>query len=398
MQLRLHDTLTRAPVDLSGDREVSLYVCGVTPYDTTHVGHARTYLVFDVLVRHLAARGRRVRYVQNITDVDESILARARRLGEPYTALRDRYTSIYLEDIATLGMVPADRFPRATSAIPEMQEVVRRLLASDHAYRRGGDVFFRTASVDYGKLSRLPRDEMLRIEAAQDDSTIGDERKEDPLDFMLWRAVRDDGPAWDSPWGPGRPGWHLECSTLALKHLGVTIDIHGGGADLVFPHHEAEVAQSEAVTGRVPFARCWMHVGIVTVNGDKMAKSAGNAVFVRELLPRHHPDALRLYLLSRHYRQPLDYDEADLHHWGDVRRRLAAAARVAVDAGDATSMPPEQQAFEAALDHDLDSPAAIRALTVLAGRLLEGGATYAERRALRTMAARLGLSLEPDRA
>jgi L-cysteine:1D-myo-inositol 2-amino-2-deoxy-alpha-D-glucopyranoside ligase len=396
MPLHLYDTLTRVKRDFVpvADREVHLYVCGVTPYDTTHAGHARTYLVFDVLTRHLIDRGMGVRYVQNITDVDESILQRAEQLGEPYTELGARYTKIFLEDLAALGMLPPSEFPRATSAIEEMQEVVRRLLAGGHAYRVGRDVYFRVNSVEYGKLSRLDRARMLAIEAEQDDSTVDDDRKEDPLDFVLWRSVDGRGPAWDSPWGPGRPGWHLECSTLALKHLGRTIDIHGGGEDLVFPHHECELAQSEAVTGET-FSCTWVHVGMVGLHGEKMAKSTGNAVFVRDLLGRYSPDGLRLYLLSEHYRDFLDFDEADLERREHAAAVLAAAARVKdVAVADDEAWRGSLEAFEAAMDDDLATPAAIAAMTGFAETLLNGRASYRSRSVLRKMAWRLGLTLE----
>lgn len=395
--MRLFNTLSRTVEEFNATRGVGLYVCGVTPYDTTHVGHARTYLVFDVLVRHLMHLGHRVDYVQNITDVDESIVERARHLDESYRSLGQRYTAIYMEDLAALGILPASAYPRATEAIAEMQEVIRRLLATGHAYRAGGDVYLRVSSLEhYGELSRLSRDEMLEIEARQDGSTIEDERKQDPLDLLLWRAAREDGPSWDSPWGQGRPGWHIECSTLALKHLGKRLDIHGGGSDLVFPHHEAEIAQSEAASGTRPFARFWVHVAMARLEGHKMSKSEGNMVFVRDLLARWSADALRLYLLSTHYREPLDFEEAGLAPAAQLAHDLSRVAHAPVEhPGRAEAWIPWRRKFDDALENDLDTGVAIDALRDLARALEQQEMTYRGRAELRALAARLGLSLEP---
>ena len=393
--LRLSNSLTNTKQDFTVDGKVGLYVCGVTPYDTTHLGHARTYIVFDVLLRHLLSAGHRVHYVQNVTDVDESIIKRAAQLGESYDSLGDRYTAIFMEDLANLGILPAAAYPKATGAIEEMQEMIRRLLATDHAYRVGSDVFFRvSASQGWGRLSRLDRNAMLRLEAAQDDSTSGDPRKEDPLDFPLWRAA-DHGPAWDSPWGPGRPGWHLECSTLAIRHVGKQLDIHGGGEDLVFPHHECEIAQSEAVTGVRPFARFWVHVAMVRLDGRKMSKSDGNMVFARDLLGRYSPDAIRLYLLQVHYRSPVDFDEADLRSAASLAAELAGAAGARVLVQDDSELVASlRKRFVEALDDDLDTPAAIEVLRQVVEVIGDGPTTYGTRRALRDLAAHLGLNLE----
>ena len=394
--MRLFNTLTRKVDEFSADGPVGLYVCGVTPYDTTHVGHARTYLLFDVLVRQLIHLGHRVNYVQNITDVDDSIVERARALDESYRSLGDRYTAIYMEDVAALGILPASVYPRATDAIPEIQEVIRRLLATGHAYRVGGDVYLSVAEVEhYGELSRLGRDEMLEIEAGQNGSTVEDKRKRDPLDLLLWRAAPSGEPAWDSPWGPGRPGWHIECSTLAFKHLGKALDIHGGGSDLIFPHHDAEIAQSEATTGQRPFARFWVHVEMARLDGRKMAKSGGNMVFVRDLLTRWTADALRLYLLQTHYREPLDFDERRLSDAAQVVKDLSRAARAPVDHKDGeTSWLRWRDEFDRFLANDLDTPRAIDSLRDLAYALEDGEVTYRGRAELRALASRLGLSLE----
>ncbi|MDQ3216985.1 MAG: cysteine--tRNA ligase [Actinomycetota bacterium] len=394
--MRLFNTLGAGLEEFTSSSEVSLYVCGVTPYDTTHVGHARTYLVFDVLIRQLMNKGLKVHYVQNITDVDDSIVARAAQLNEPYDELGGRYTGIYMEDVAALGMIPARAYPRASEAIPEMQELIRRLLATGRAYRIGGDVFMSVADVStYGELSRLDRALMLDIESQQDGSTVGDERKKDPLDVLLWRRIDDAGPRWESPWGPGRPGWHVECSTLAIKHLGRQIDIHGGGGDLVFPHHEAEIAQSEAVTGLRPFVRFWVHVAMVHLGGQKMSKSDGHMVFVRDLLKGYPADALRLYLLSVHYRSVFDFDEQELKSWAGVASKLSKAAHSQADRGRSDEMDSAslQTRFDHALDSDLDTPSAIDALKELAAHVGHSKSHRAQR-LLRRLAARLGLSLE----
>ena len=400
MALRLFNTLTRTKQEFTSSGNVSLYVCGITPYDTTHLGHARTYVVFDVLVRHLMHQRLRVDYVQNITDVDDSILRRARDLGEPYDVLGDRYTSRYFEDVAALGLLPASVYPKATDAIGEMQEVIARLLDRGHAYIVDEDIYFEIGTwPHFGSLSMLDREQMLEIESAQDGSTVGDPRKRDPLDFLLWKSRSPGEPSWASPWGSGRPGWHLECSTLAMKHLGRQIDIHGGGDDLVFPHHECEIAQSEAVTGANPFARFWVHVAMARLGGEKMSKSEGNMVFVNDLLERFSPDAFRIYLLGTHYREPLDYEEAGLHRATEFALSLATAARLSTEEGG-EPVPIEEyvRRFDDALDNDLDTPAALGVLGEIAAAASNGfGAGHSireARRAIRSFASRLGLQLE----
>ena len=342
------------------------------------------------------SKGLRVHYTQNVTDVDDSIVARAAKLNEPYDELGERYTGIYMEDVAALGMIPARAYPRATQAIPEMQELIRRLLATGRAYRMDGDVFMSIADLStYGELSGLDRARMISVEAQQDGSTVGDNRKRDPLDLLLWRRIDDSDPRWESPWGPGRPGWHIECSTLAIKHLGRQIDIHGGGGDLVFPHHEAEIAQSEAVTGVRPFVRFWVHVAMVHLGGQKMSKSDGNMVFVRDLLQRYPADALRLYLMSAHYRSVFDFEEGVLRSWAGVASELSQAAHLPAERGRSDEMDPDpsQRRFDQALDSDLDTPSAIAVLSELAAGV-GGSKSHRAQRLLRRLAARLGLSLE----
>jgi cysteinyl-tRNA synthetase len=311
--------------------------------------------------------------------------------------------SVYFDDLGALGMLPAHNYPRATEAIEQMTAVIEQLLRSGHAYRVDGDVFFRIASKPtYGELSRLTREEMMEVERLQDASTIDDPRKEDPLDFPLWRAGRPGEPSWDSPWSSGRPGWHIECSTLVLNNLGRQIDIHGGGEDLIFPHHENEIAQSETATGARPFARLWLHVALVRLGGDKMSKSEKNMVFVRDLLKQHTSDALRIYLLSTHYRLPLDFDDDALGVSAETARTLAAASRVPPNWSGTENIDAEAKSrrFDEAIDDDLDTPRAVQEMCGLAEELLNapnGTATYKARATLRALAARIGLSLEHNR-
>ncbi|HKY51381.1 MAG TPA: cysteine--tRNA ligase, partial [Candidatus Limnocylindria bacterium] len=280
--LRLYDTRRRAVVPFRPiTSPITLYVCGVTPYDTTHLGHARTFLVFDVLVRHLEAAGRKVRYAQNVTDIDESILQRAARDGVSWRELGRREERDYLADMRRLRWRRPDVMPHATREIEAMRRMIDVLRRKRSAYDIAGGVYFDTSRHrSYGELSRLSAARMRRILAAQDDAALDDPRRRHPVDFALWRRVAD-GPTWPSPFGRGRPGWHIECSAMSLRHLGPRIDIHGGGSDLVFPHHENEIAQSESATGKRPFVGWWMHTGPVRLEAEKMSKSLGNMVFVR---------------------------------------------------------------------------------------------------------------------
>ncbi|MBA2558273.1 MAG: class I tRNA ligase family protein, partial [Chloroflexi bacterium] len=312
--------------------------------------------------------GRDVVYVQNVTDIDDSILARARELGLDWRRLGNEETRRYLEDMHALNVADPDELVLATSCMPTILEMIDALLAREAAYRIGdGSVFFRIAArPTYGELSRLSRDEMLVVAGQQDDSDVDDARKEDPLDFALWRgwSGRDDEPWWDTPWGRGRPGWHIECSAVILRHHGPQITVHGGGVDLVYPHHESEIAQSEAATGVRPLARLWMHAAMTRMDGEKMSKSLGNMVFVRDLLTRYDADAIRLYLLSHHVRGPFEWSEAGLVRAAETLDALRRAAHRPDEVGDA------QKAFRAALEDDLDTPAALRALGCAAGQPL----------------------------
>ena len=359
--LRLYDTRRRAVVPFRPMADpITLYVCGVTPYDTTHLGHARTFLVFDVLVRHLEAGGRKVRYAQNVTDIDESILQRAARDGVGWRELGRREERDFLADMRRLGWRRPDAMPHATREVPGMRRMIEVLLRKRRAYDIAGGVYYDTSrDRRYGELSRLPAARMRRILAAQDDAALDDPHRRDPVDFAVWRRVPD-GPTWPSPWGRGRPGWHIECSAMSLRHLGPRIDIHGGGSDLIYPHHENEIAQSEAATGQRPFVGWWMHAAPVRLEAEKMSKSLGNMVFVRTALETTTPQALRLYLLDRHYRRPFDHDEAEL-----VRAtERAAALAEALGRGGVGPLGRDGVTREAlaALDDDLDTGSAIRVL------------------------------------
>jgi L-cysteine:1D-myo-inositol 2-amino-2-deoxy-alpha-D-glucopyranoside ligase len=368
--LFLHDTLSAEQKALP-EGPITMYVCGVTPYDTTHLGHAFTFVQFDVMVRSMRwlAPDREVLYVQNVTDIDDSILMRARKLGTDWRSLGDEQLALYQADMQALRVTGPKLLVRATSAIPTIHELIGILLARSAAYVvDGGSVFFRVRSwPGYGELSRLTREQMLEIAAQQDDADVDDPRKEDPLDFALWKGWSGaaDEPCWDSPWGGGRPGWHIECSALCRQYLGEQLSLHGGGADLVFPHHESEIAQSETALGVRPFARIWSHVAMVRMNGEKMSKSLGNMVFVRDLLEAYSPNAIRLCLLGHHYREVWEWSSTEMRASADAAAALEAAARQPDTSGGEA-----RQAFAAALADDLNTPAAVEVLRRVSGSTL----------------------------
>jgi len=349
--MMLYDTARAAVVPFEPAPIVTLYTCGITPYDAAHLGHAATYLTYDVLQRRLRDRGHETQCVRNVTDVDDDILRKARQLGVHYLDLAAEEMARFDADMKALGLLPAFSEPRATSAIPDILGFIGMVLESGHAYQAGGGVYFSVSSFDrFGQVSHLDRGTMLRL-AADNGGNPGDPHKRDPLDFVLWQPSAPDEPTWDSLWGRGRPGWHIECSALAMRELGLTIDLHGGGTDLIFPHHECEAAQSEAVTGE-PFVRHWMHVSLVRLGGTKMSKSLGNLVFVSDLLKEWEGPAIRLAVLRNHYRASWDWTD-DLP--GEAAERLdrwRTAGR-----GDAAL-----EEVRAALDDDLDVPRAIAAI------------------------------------
>jgi cysteinyl-tRNA synthetase len=365
MNLNLYNSLTRRvePFTPQTPDCPTMYVCGPTVYNYVHIGNARGPVVFGVLAALLRRRYGNLRYARNITDVDDKINAAAQALGVPISAITDRYAAAYREDMAALGVsgpFAPDLEPAATAHIPQMIAMIQRLIDQGHAYAAEGHVLFSVASfADYGKLSRRDREEMLagaRVEVAP--------YKRDPGDFVLWKPSSESLPGWDSPWGRGRPGWHIECSAMAETHLGDTIDIHAGGVDLQFPHHENEVAQSECAHGGKPFARFWLHNGMLTFGGAKMAKSVGNIQRVHDLIQQHPAEALRHALLSAHYRQPLEWSDALIEQSIRTLDRLYGTLR---DLDDVQAAPVIPERIDAALCDDLNTPAALAELARIAG-------------------------------
>lgn len=364
-ELHIYNTLSRqkekfVPLD---EKNVRMYVCGPTVYDFAHIGNARPVVVFDTFYRLLKRLYPRVTYVRNITDVDDKIINRAKESGEPIGSITERTTRAFHEDMDALGALRPDIEPRATQYIRQMVELCDILIKKGHAYAAEGHVLFHVPSMPtYGRLSRHSRDELVagaRVEVAP--------YKKDPADFVLWKPSSDDQPGWDSPWGRGRPGWHIECSAMSKENLGVTFDVHGGGLDLIFPHHENEIAQSSCANDGAPLAKYWMHNGFLTVNGEKMSKSLGNFFTVRELLEKFPGEAIRLAILSSHYRQPLDFTNDGLHRAKESLDRWYGALRNSkeIKAEDAKPSP----AFEAALLDDLNTPLAITHLHEIANEL-----------------------------
>jgi len=352
MTMRLYDTARQAVVDFRPGPVVTMYTCGITPYDATHAGHAATYLLYDVLQRRLRDAGHTTQCVRNVTDVDDDILRKARELGVDYRDLAGEEMARFRADMRALNVLPAFSEPAASSAIHDILGFIGMVLDRGFAYQAAGAVYFDVDSFDrFGQVSHLSRAEMLEL-AAERGGNPGDPAKRDPLDFVLWQPSAPDEPTWSSMWGPGRPGWHIECSALALRELGTTIDLHGGGSDLIFPHHECEAAQSEAATGE-KFVRHWLHAPMVRLDGVKMSKSLGNLVFVSELVKEWDPMAVRLAILDHSYRQPWDWSEDRLVV---ATERLERWRDRAGGGGDG---PSDLDAVRAALDDDLDVPRAI---------------------------------------
>jgi L-cysteine:1D-myo-inositol 2-amino-2-deoxy-alpha-D-glucopyranoside ligase len=334
-----------------------MYTCGITPYDAAHLGHAATYLAYDVLQRRLRDLGHDTQCVRNVTDVDDDILRKAREMGVHYLDLAAEEIARFDADMSALGLLPAFSEPRATSAIPDILGFIGMVLESGYAYRSQGGVYFDVSSFDrFGQVSGLDRGTMLEL-AAERGGRPDDPAKRDPLDFVLWQPSAPGEPFWDSLWGPGRPGWHIECSALSMRELGETIDLHGGGTDLIFPHHECEAAQSEAATGS-RFVKHWMHVGMVRLGGVKMSKSLGNLVFVHDLLKEWDPAAIRLSLIANHYRVEWDWHDGLIHK---AAARVASWRAAGAGSGALADV-------RAALDNDLDMPAAVSAIDDAAAR------------------------------
>ncbi len=410
MALRIYNTLTRQKEELSPitPGRVTMYVCGPNLYKPSHVGHAFSYIVFDAVKRYLRFRGYEVRHVQNFTDIEDHIIATAQEENTTIEALAQKYIDRFLSEMDALNVERASAYPRATGVIPTIVEIVQGLIDKGYAYVIEGDVYFRVRrDADYGKLSHRSLDEMeagARIDV--------DPRKQDPMDFALWKAAKPGEPSWPSPWGAGRPGWHIECSAMNLDLIGPQVDIHGGGEDVIFPHHENEIAQSESYTGKEPFVKYWMHNALLRLSTstgeEKMTRHIGNTLWIKDALERHEADAIRLYLLSTHYRTPLAWTDADVDAAARGLERIRAAMKDAAPvAGE-----PEQNAltlyagqvlekFIAAMDDDFSTPQAIAGLYDLAreinrarGEGMPAASLAPAQATLRELAWVLGLTLK----
>jgi cysteinyl-tRNA synthetase len=373
--MRLYNTLSGQVEEfVPRDDEVKMYVCGITPYSESHLGHTRAYVVFDVLRRYLEYKGLRVKHVQNYTDIDDKLIARSQREGLPMSEVAERYIREFERDTAELNIKPAHVYPRATEEIPGIVSMIEGLVEKGFAYpgplRDGAkDVYYRVEKkADYGKLSKRSLESMLagaRIEPL--------EGKENPMDFTLWKGAKPGEPSWESPWGPGRPGWHIECSAMSLRHLGPQIDLHGGGLDLVFPHHENEIAQTEAYTGQVPFSRFWLHNGFLQMGEEKMSKSLGNLITMREALDRYGADGVRVFILGNAYRSPLTYSEEALAAGKASADRLRTAATVEdTGTGEPIDAAPFRERFLTAMEEDLNTAQALAVLFDLAREINRG--------------------------
>jgi cysteinyl-tRNA synthetase len=388
--MKVTDTLSGKKEDFQPHGDiVTMYVCGINPYSDSHIGHAMSYIIFDVVRRYLEYRGYKVKHVENVTDVEDNIIATANRLGIPVKELTDKYTQRYFEDMDALNILRADVYPKATETIPEIIGMTHGLVEKGYAYAIGGNVYFRVRKVaDYGKLSKRSLEQMMagaRVETG--------EEKEDPMDFVLWKAAKPGEPAWDSPWGRGRPGWHIECSAMSLKYLGEQIDIHGGGQDLVFPHHENEIVQSESFTGKKPFVKYWMHNGLLQMGAEKMSKSLGNLITIREALQKYTADALRIFVLSSYYRSPLTYTGETLEaaEAGAERlRRVVSKDDKPSGKGKALDVDQYREKFITAMDDDFNTSQAMAVLFDLARDINRADEMGTDAMKARTMLKELG--------
>lgn len=397
MTLQIYNTLskTKEPLRPLLDNQVRMYVCGMTVYDFCHIGHARVMVAFDVVARWLRARGYDLTYVRNITDIDDKIIRRAAENGETFQQLTERMIAAMHEDEAKLGVLRPDLEPRASQHIDGMHAMIQTLIDKGYAYAPGnGDVYYRVGRfAGYGKLSRK-RIEDLKIGARIE----VDEAKEDPLDFVLWKGAKPGEPSWSSPWGEGRPGWHIECSVMSTCCLGDTFDLHGGGPDLVFPHHENEIAQSEAATGK-PYAMSWMHAGAVRVDGEKMSKSLGNFFTIRDVLQKYHPEVVRYLLVASHYRSPINYSEDNLREARGALERFYRALK-GLPAVSAAGGDEFLERFGKAMDDDFNTPEACAVLFDMVREVnrlkdTDGAAAAGLAARLRELASVLGLLQQP---
>lgn len=413
MPLKIYNTLTRQKEELAPitPGRVTMYVCGPNLYKPSHVGHAFSYIVFDTFKRYLRLRGYQVHHVQNFTDIEDHIIATAKEENTTIEALAQKYIDRFMTEMDALNVERADAYPRATGVIPTIIRIVQGLVDKGYAYTVDGDVYFRVRrDPDYGKLSHRSLDDMeagARIEV--------DPRKQDPMDFALWKAAKPGEPSWPSPWGPGRPGWHIECSAMNLDLIGEQVDIHGGGEDVIFPHHENEIAQSESFTGKRPFVKYWMHNALLrlsTSSGEeKMTRHIGNTLWIQDALARHEPDAIRLYLLSTHYRTPLTWTDEDVDAAARGLERIRAAAKDAAAVTDKRAENPltqladqAREKFIAAMDDDLGTPQAVASLYDLArevnrarGEGMSATSLAPAQATLRELTGVLGLTLQEPR-
>jgi cysteinyl-tRNA synthetase len=404
--LKLYNTLSQQKeefksLDPSG-KVARIYVCGVTPYDTSHMGHALVAALFDVLHRYLEHTGYQVTHVQNLTDIDDDIIKKARKENQPYDELGRRWDALYRDGLRAINCLPFDNYVPASTVIDPIQKMIAALVQKDAAYKASdGNVYFRASSfTDYGKLSHLDLAQMLeKARAGAEDSLAdfpGNPAKESDLDFILWQAAQPDEPSWDSPWGSGRPGWHIECSAISTQSLGQQFEVHGGGADLIFPHHSSEIAQSETFSGKSPVVGYWMHVAMLYLGGEKMSKSLGNLILINDALKKNSADALRIYLLGhKHYRTPLHFTQEGVDQaekYADLFRK-ALAQEAAFGEAD---VKPYVEKFYAAMDDDLDIPAAIGVMLELAKAIIENEVDFRGQEHLRYMSNLLGLPLAQD--
>jgi len=394
--MKISDTLTGQKTDFKPLSDVvTMYVCGINPYADSHIGHAMSYIIFDVVRRYLEFRGYKVKHVENVTDVEDNIINHANRLGITVKELTTKYTQRYFEDMAALNILKPHFTPLATETIPEIVNMAKVLIDKGFAYAVGGNVYFRVKKLtDYGKLSKRNPEQMMagtRIEAA--------EEKEDPMDFALWKEAKPGEPSWDSPWGKGRPGWHIECSAMSMKFLGEQIDIHGGGQDVVFPHHENEIAQSESYTGKKPFVKHWLHNGLLQLGSEKMSKSLGNLITIRDALKKYTPDGLRIFILSSYYRTPLTYTQEAMDAAQTGAERLQrTVAKESTGKGAPLDAKFYRDRFVEAMDDDFNTPQAIAALFDLARDINraeeDGKAAGQARRTLIELGGVLGLTFK----
>ncbi len=405
MGLRIYNTLSRTEDEFTPleDGKVKMYVCGPTVYADAHVGHAMAAIVFDMVRRYLVYRGYQVHYVTNFTDVDDKVIARANETGQDPFELANRYAADYLRHLDDLNVLPADEYPRVSSEIPEIIGFIQELGERGYAYELDGDVYFSVnKDDDYGKLSRRKLEQAVTGTRVEEDA-----RKQHPADFALWKSAKPGEPAWDSPWGPGRPGWHIECSSMCLRSLGETVDIHGGGNDLIFPHHENEIAQSESLTGQ-PLARYWMHNGMLQLSGEKMSKSLGNLITIDEFLSRNSPDALRMLIFGGHYRKPVAFNDETLNSAERSLARLRSGLRPSTGAittgedADALRIATEEAraGYVAAMDDDFNTSSAlasifelVRAINTARAAGVSGPFYDAAQRTLKELTGVLGLTL-----